>query len=94
MKVRIDAFNKVSKLYQANNTKKLTSTEKSKFQDKLEISQTGKDYQVAKHFISQVPEVREDKVNDIVERMKSGTYNIGVEEVADKLIGKYFDDMM
>lgn len=92
--MRIDAFNKVSKLYQTNSTKKLTGTEKSRFQDKLEISQTGKDYQVAKQIIAQVPEIREDKVNDIIERMKSGTYNIGVEEVADKLVGQYFDDMM
>ncbi|MDF2537037.1 MAG: hypothetical protein K0S76_58 [Herbinix sp.] len=90
--MRIDAFNKVSQLY---NTSKVKSTAKatgSSFSDMLEISQTGKDYQVARQIVSRTPDIRQDRVNEIKQRMEAGTYNINTEEVADKLIESYFDE--
>ena len=90
--MRIDAFNKVSKLYQTNNIKSTKSVKGSSFSDKLEISQTGKDYQIAKSALKSVPDVREERVRDIKERIASGTYNVNAEEVADKLIENYFNE--
>ncbi|MCH5272757.1 MAG: flagellar biosynthesis anti-sigma factor FlgM [Lachnospiraceae bacterium] len=84
--MRIDAVNRVSQLYQANSTKKVakkTSTEKY---DSVQISQTGKDYQVAKAAVAAVPDVRTDLVNDIKSRMKNGTYEVSMEMLADKLL--------
>lgn len=91
--MRIDAFNKVSQLYKTNNVKSTTKASGHSFSDMLEISQTGKDYQVAKQIVARTPDIREDRVNDIKQRMEAGTYNISAEEVAEKLINSYFDEL-
>lgn len=33
-----------------------------------------------------LPEVREDKIKDIKERMENGTYNVTSQEVAEKIL--------
>lgn len=90
--MRIDAFNKVSQLYNSNSVKNTTKTKGSSFSDKLEISQVGKDYQVAKQVVARTPDVREATVNDIKQRMEAGTYNVTIKDVADKLVDEYFSE--
>lgn len=89
--MRIDAFNQVTQLYKTNSTKKTYATSRTQAADKLEISQMGKDYQVAKNAVAAAPDVREDKVNAIKQALASGTYNVSMEEVADKLINSSFN---
>ena len=89
--MRIDALNKVSKLYQANSTNKITKKNNESNPDCVEISQIGKEYQIAKQAVAATPDVRLDKVNDIKERIASGTYNVSAKDLADKLIDSYFD---
>lgn len=89
--MRIDAFNKVSQLYKTNNVKSTSKSKNSSFSDTLEISQTGKDYQVVKQAVARTPDIREDLVNDIKRRMELGTYDISMDQVADKLVESYFD---
>lgn len=90
--MRIDAFNKVSQLYKTNNVKSTAKSKGSSFSDTLEISQTGKDYQVAKQVVARTPDIRETKVNDIKQRMEAGAYHVNIEDVADKLVEEYFSD--
>ncbi len=90
--MRIDAFNKVSQLYKTNSAKSTTKSQGSSFSDKLEISQTGKDYQVAKQLVARTPDIRETKVNDIKQRMEAGTYHVSIEDVANKLVDEYLGD--
>ncbi len=89
--MRIDALNNVSKLYQANSTNKITKKNNVSNPDCVEISQIGKEYQIAKQAVAATPDIRLDKVNDIKERIASGTYNVSAKELADKLIDSYFD---
>lgn len=89
--MRIDAFNKVSQLYQNNSTKKVVNPNSMRTSDKLEISQIGKDIQVAKTAVASTPDIREAKVNDIKQQIASGTYNVQMDDVADKLLDSYFD---
>jgi len=89
--MRIDAFNKVSQLYQTNSTKKVANPNSMRTSDKLEISQIGKDIQVAKTAVASTPDIREAKVNDIKQQIASGTYNVQMDDVADKLLDSYFD---
>lgn len=92
--MRVDAYNKVNQVY---NTSKINNVKKvggSAFTDKLEISRTGNDYTLAKQVLDQIPDVRIDKINDIKNRMESGTYNVNMEEVAEKIISKYFDELI
>jgi negative regulator of flagellin synthesis FlgM len=84
--MRIDAFNKISEIYKANSTKSTTKAKSSSFSDQLEISQTGKDYQIAKQIVAKTPDIRESKVNDIKERIAAGTYQVSIEDVANKLV--------
>lgn len=84
--MRIDALNQVAQLYKTNNTKKTYKTGMPQAADKLEISQAGKDYQIAKNAVAAAPDVRVDRVNEIRQQLASGTYNVSMEEVADKLI--------
>jgi negative regulator of flagellin synthesis FlgM len=90
--MRIDAFNKINELYKASNVKSTAKAKNMSFSDSLEISQTGKDYQVAKQIVARTPDIRDTKVNEIMERMKAGTYNVTIEDVADKLVDEYLDE--
>lgn len=86
--MRIDALNKINEIYKASSVKSTSKAKGSSFSDMLEISQTGKDYQIAKQIVARTPDVREAKINEIKERMQAGTYNVTIEDVADKLINQ------
>jgi negative regulator of flagellin synthesis FlgM len=92
--MRVDAYNKISQVYQANAVKKTMKTAGTSTTDQLEISRTAKDYQVAKQAVAGTQEVRTDKVNDIKKRIESGTYNISMEEAADKMVESYFEKLI
>lgn len=92
--MRIDAYNKVSQIYQTNNMRTVESTKKSGKSDQLEISQTGKDYQTVKQAVASAEEVRMDKVEEIKKRLASGTYDVSMNEVADKLLDNYFNALV
>ena len=89
--MRIDAYNKISQVYQTNSIQKTTKSKSGTAKDQLEISSTAKDYQVAKQAISQTADVRTDKINEIKARMESGTYNVNMEEVADHILDRFFE---
>jgi negative regulator of flagellin synthesis FlgM len=92
--MRIDSFQKVSSIYQANSTAKAIENSKKAKSDKCEISQLGKDYQLAKAALGNTPDVRMDKVNEIKARMEAGNYHLDSEELADKLIEDYYDEFI
>ncbi len=92
--MRVDAYNKILQVYQANAVKKTTKAAGASNTDQLEISRTAKDYQVAKQAVANTPDIRTDKTSDIKRRMESGTYNISMEEVADKLVESYFEKLI
>ena len=56
--MRIEAYNKVNQIYNTSKVRNVKKTEKSSFQDKLEISQTANDYSIAKQAVDQTPDVR------------------------------------
>jgi len=89
--MRIEAYNKVNTIYQTTQMKKAGGVKAAASYDQVEISRQGQDYQVAKKAIFNQPDVRMDRVNEINSRMASGTYNINMEEVAEKLVDAYFD---
>jgi flagellar biosynthesis anti-sigma factor FlgM len=91
--MRIDAFNKISEVYKANNVRNTAKVKNGGFSDMLEISQTGKDYQIAKQIVAKTPDVREAKISDIKARMEAGTYHVSIEDVANKLV-EQADDLV
>lgn len=91
--MRINAYNRVSKIYEAQNISKVKNVkEVTAKQDEVEISKVGRDISVAREAVNKTPDIRLDKVNNIIERMGSGAYNIDAKKVANKIVDKYFDE--
>lgn len=86
--MRIDALNQVSQLYKNNKTKETSKVSRTSKSDKVEISDFGRELQVAKQAISETTDFREDKVKAIKERMDNGTYDVSMSDLCDKLLGK------
>lgn len=86
--MRIDAINRVSRLYQANSTKRVAKATDTAKYDSVQISQMGKDYQVAKAAVAATPDVRTDLVADIKSRIQNGTYDVTMDMLADKLLAE------
>ena len=79
--------------------KQLSEEKKAEGKDRLDrdivvnLSQASKEAQLIKEIISSEPEVREDKVSALRERIESGKYKIDNEAVADKLVDAFMDDI-
>lgn len=89
--MRIDAYNQIQQIY---GTKKLSKSEEKKttgtsFQDQLQLSATAQDASAVKKAISAAPDVRQNLVNSLKERIDNGTYEVDVEDFAGKLLEKY-----
>lgn len=88
--MRIEAYTKVQQLYQSNQTSKAKkNVGKASFSDQLHISSVGKDIQIAKNAVKNSPDIREDVVADIKNRMDAGTYHVDSDSFAEKLFEKY-----
>ena len=80
--MRIDAYNAVSQIYKTSSySKNNKAVTNKKENDKYEISDTAKLYQVAKSAVASTSDVRMDMV-------QAGTYNISSEDVADKILDR------
>ena len=89
--MRIDAYNQVNMVYKTagrTQTKK-SSRSSGTDEDKLEISQFGRDYQVAKAAVAAAPDVREDRVAEVKAKYESGRYEVSAKALAEKLAAKY-----
>lgn len=84
--MRIEAYNAVSQIYQTNTKMAAKNNVNAASNDKFEISQTAKAYQVAKQAVSAAPDIREDKVAEIKAKMASGTYTVSAEDFAEKVL--------
>lgn len=83
--MKIDAYMQVNQLYNTNKTKGKAKQEKTGAKDSLEISDFGNAYHVAKQAVSQGSDVRADRVKDIQRQLSAGTYNVTIEDVAEKM---------
>jgi negative regulator of flagellin synthesis FlgM len=57
-------------------------------EEKVDLSTLAKDIQQAKTTLSQVPDVREQKVQEIKSQVEKDTYNVSAEEIAGKMVGE------
>jgi len=60
----------------------------------VNLSQASKEAQKIKEIIASEPDVREDKVADLKERIESGRYTIDHAKVADKLVDELIDELL
>jgi len=53
--------------------------------DSVSLSAQASDYQVARRAVANAPDVREDLVNQIQERLAAGTYNVSSYDIASRI---------
>lgn len=76
----------------ANKNKTEASTIMRKNTDNIDVSNDAKAFLVAKQAIKNIPDVRDDRIAEIVQRVKTGTYEVKDEDVAEKIIGRSLVD--
>ena len=89
--MRINSFDKVNQLYKANSTNKAQKINAYGGNDQVQISQMGKDFQIAKAAVKNSADIRTDKVDAIKKQMEQGTYQVSNKDVADKVVDRFFD---
>ncbi len=76
----------ILKTYQKNTKVQKATGKKGLETDKVEISSKAREMQVAMKALSQLPDVRNDKVEEIRSQMRSGKYKASAEDVVNKLL--------
>ncbi len=91
--MRIEAYHQVARVYGASkgsgSSKAANGARAESTRDDVSISSLGRDYQIAKQAVAEAPDVREDKVAALAERVRSGNYEVGVDDFAAKLLASY-----
>lgn len=79
-------MNQVSKAYQ----KQVDKTEKTEpaamARDKIEISTEARDFQIAMKAFKELPDVRQEKIEELRSQVQSGQYKPSAEAVVDKIM--------
>ena len=91
--MRIESYIQMQQLYPSNNKTTTNNKTVSGFSDKLQISSMGKDISVAKKALASTPDIREDLVSSIKERIENGTYEVSGEAFADKVLGNFYQTL-
>lgn len=84
--MRIGGLTQVQQLYSAQKKSGVQKKAGTSFSDQVQISSLGKDYQTAKTAVANSPDVREELVASLKERIQNGTYEVSGGDFADKLI--------
>ncbi|MCT4595411.1 MAG: flagellar biosynthesis anti-sigma factor FlgM [Anaeromicrobium sp.] len=80
----IGNINKIMKAY--DKPIKADSKKFKQEEDKMDISQKGRDYQVAYGAYKKLPQIREERVHEIKEKIEAGSFNVSMEQVADRIL--------
>ncbi|WP_054739641.1 flagellar biosynthesis anti-sigma factor FlgM [Cellulosilyticum ruminicola] len=87
--MRIDAINKMYETYKTNGIASSSKVNKTSSKDEVALSNTAKDFRAAYKALANVPDVRQDKVDEIKEQMNNNSYNVKASAVAEKILSKY-----
>jgi len=84
--MRIEAYNTVQNVYGSSKVSSTGKTEKAQRMDAVQISSIGKDIQVAKQAVKDAPDVREELISPLREKVQNGTYDVSSDDFADKML--------
>ena len=88
--MRIDAYNQIAQLYGVQRNMGVQKTKNvGRMTDQVSISQSGREFQIAKNAVSQASDIREDKVAQLKTMVDSGNYQVEPGDFASKLLEKY-----
>jgi len=85
--------------YKINEEKVSSETEKQATnsvvpEDKVNLSSTARDIQRAEKTIKKLPDVREEKVRELKDRIEAGKYDVNGEKIAGKMLNESLLDIM
>ena len=87
--MRIDAYTQVQQLYSSTKSQKVQKGSKTNFKDQLQISNKGKDIQIAKQAVANAADIREDVTAPLKAAVNAGTYQVNPDNFAERLFEKY-----
>lgn len=87
--MRIEAYTQVQQIYQSQKANKAHKSNTNAQTDKVQISDFGKDIQIAKAAVQGAPDIRENLTAPIKASINNGTYEVSNETFANKLIENY-----
>lgn len=87
--MRIEAYTQVQQVYNTHKAVTAAQAEKKNFSDAVQISSVGKDISVAKQAVAQAQDVRTEITEPIKAQIANGTYQVSMDDFADRLMGKY-----
>ena len=59
--------------------------------DVVSISNQAKDYQTIMKALRDIPDVRQDRVNELMQKFESGSYDVSGKDIADSIIKSVID---
>ena len=86
--MRVDSAYSAYKLYNTNGAgrPRRNNVIGGQSQDSFSLSVQAEDYQLARRAVSQVPDVRSERVDMLQSRIASGRYSVSAAMVADKIL--------
>jgi len=63
-------------------------------EDKVSLSSTARDIQQAKKAVEELPDVREEKVRELKDRIEAGKYDVNGEKIAGKMLNESLLDII
>lgn len=67
----------------------IKATQVKQQRDQVNLSETAQDFKSVFEAVSKVPDVREERVTDLTNRINSGQYNITSSDIANKILARY-----
>ena len=62
-------------------------------EEKVALSARARDIQQIKNAVASLPEIREEKVQELKSQIENGTYNISGTKIAEKMVGESLIDI-
>ncbi len=63
-------------------------------EEKVSLSSKARDFQKAQEALEKLPEVREEKVQEVKDRIQSDRYDVNGEKIAEKMVSESLLDIM
>ena len=63
-------------------------------EDKVSLSSTARDIQLAEKVIEKLPDIREEKVQALKDQIATGKYNVSGEKIAEKMMSESLLDIV
>jgi negative regulator of flagellin synthesis FlgM len=62
-------------------------------EEKVDLSTKARDVQSIQNAMASIPDIREEKVQELRSRIEAGTYNVSGEKIAGKIVGESLLDI-